>query len=228
MKIATMSPAVQRKHEKERKILLACGITSSMLYIAMDLLVSARYEGYNPMSQTVSELSAIGAPTREFWTPLGFIYTLLVAAFGWGVWLSAENNRRLRSMGTLLVIYGILGLGWPFAPMNQREVLAAGGRTFSDILHIAFSVVTVLLMLFIIGLGIKALGMKFRVYSIVTIIVLSILGALTGMEAPKLNANLPTPWLGIAERILIGLFLLWTAIFAIALLQNKNRLGYDQ
>ena len=46
-----------------RKALLVCGILASLLYIAM--MQGIRYDGYNWVSRTVSELSAIGAPTRE-------------------------------------------------------------------------------------------------------------------------------------------------------------------
>jgi hypothetical protein len=112
-----------------RKILLICGIVSSLLYVATNVFVPMQWEGYSSASQTVSELSAIGAPTRPLWVPLGVAYTLLVAAFGWGVWASARRNRPLRVVGGLMVAYGVIGLGWP--PMHLREVLATGGGTLT-------------------------------------------------------------------------------------------------
>src|ERR1700692_914855 len=98
-----------------RKALLVCGVLSSLLYVAMTVFVAMQWEGYSSVSQTVSELSAIGAPTRPLWVPLGIAYTLLVAAFGWGVLASARRNRPLRVSGGLLVAYGVIGLAWPFA-----------------------------------------------------------------------------------------------------------------
>jgi hypothetical protein len=68
--------------------------------------------------------------------PLGVGYTLLVAAVGWGVWASARQNRSLRVVGGVLVAYGVIGAAWP--PTHLREVLAAGGRTLTDTLHIVF------------------------------------------------------------------------------------------
>lgn len=47
------------------KALLFCGIASSLLYGAM--IGAIRFEGYSHISQTPSELSAIGAPTRSLW-----------------------------------------------------------------------------------------------------------------------------------------------------------------
>ena len=103
-----------------RKGLLVCGILSSLLYTAMAVFVPMRYDGYSSASQTISELSAIGAPTRAPWVVLGIAYTLLVAAFGWGVRASGHDNRPLRVAAGLLVAYGLIGLAWPLAPMHMR------------------------------------------------------------------------------------------------------------
>jgi hypothetical protein len=205
-----------------RTVLLVCGILSSLLYVAMTATVALRYEGYSAASQTISELSAIGAPTRPLWVGLGFAYTLLVTAFGWGIRLSAHGNRPLRVVGGLLVAYGLTGLVWPLAPMHQRAVLEAGGGSFSDTMHIALSIVTVLLMLIAIGYGAAAFGRRFRLYSIGTIVILAAFGVLTGRDGPRISANLPTPWLGVWERIDIGVFLLWVVVLAIVLLRQET------
>ena len=49
------------------RLLLVCGVVSSVLYVAMNGIIPLLFEGYNIASQTVSELSAIGAPTRPLW-----------------------------------------------------------------------------------------------------------------------------------------------------------------
>lgn len=210
-----------------RKILLLAGIFSSLLYVAMNIIAAGLYEGYDSASQTVSELSAIGTPTRQLWTSLGFIYTILIIAFGFGVRISGAHNRFLRTTGSLLIVYGIIGLGWPMAPMHQRQALAAGEKTLSDTMHLVFSAVTVLLMLTAIAFGAKSFGRSFRIYSIVTIILLLGFGIWTGIDAPNLEANLPTPWLGIVERILIATFLLWIIVLAAILLRDKARKSYS-
>ena len=55
-----------------------------------------RYDGYRPISQTVSELSAWGISTRPLWMVLGTIYEALMIAFALGVWASAGEKRSLR------------------------------------------------------------------------------------------------------------------------------------
>jgi hypothetical protein len=204
-----------------RKILIVCGILSSLLYVAMNIIAAMLYQGYNSTSQTVSELSAIGAPTRPLWLLLGIPYTLLATAFGCGVWVSAGRNRPLRVVGGLMVAYGVIGLFWP--PMHMRRA----GFTLTDTMHIVFAMVTVLLMLLAIGFGAAAFGKRFRLYSIATIALLVVFGALTGLQAPRIAADLPTPLVGVWERINIGVFLLWVMALAIVLLRAPGEQPQD-
>ena len=83
-----------------RKSLLACGLASSLLYVAMNVFVPMQWDAYSSFSQTISELSAIDAPTRSVWVPLGIVYTfwswMVVSAYGtsknqW-VWAVAANE----------------------------------------------------------------------------------------------------------------------------------------
>jgi hypothetical protein len=59
----SVRPLIQpvRTARMARQLLLACGILSSLLYVATDILGGLRYEGYSFTSQAVSELMAIGA-----------------------------------------------------------------------------------------------------------------------------------------------------------------------
>jgi len=213
---------VRKEYDMLRKGLLGCGVASSLLYVAMNIFVPMQWEGYSTASQTISELSAIGAPTRSLWVSLAIVYTLLVAAFGMGVRQSSGRNRHLRIAGGLLVAYGVIGIGWPLAPMHLREVLATSGSTLSDTMHIVFAMVTVLLMLLAIGFGAAALEKRFRLYSLATMAILTVFGALTVPDAPRIQANLPTPWVGVWERINIGVFLLWVVLLAVTLLRMRD------
>ena len=58
------------------------------------------WEGYSIVSGVPSELSAIGAPTRQLWMWLGGVYGVLMVGFGWIVWRSAPPNRALRGVGS--------------------------------------------------------------------------------------------------------------------------------
>jgi hypothetical protein len=188
----------------------------------MNVFVPVWYDGYSSVSLTVSELSAVGTPTRNLWVSLGVLYTLLIILFAWGVVKVSKQNRSLRIAGQLMLIYGFVSAIWPFAPMHQREVLAAGGGTISDSMHIALAFISVLLMVVLIGFGAAAFGKKFRWYSIFTMLAFLLFGILTSLEAPNVNVNLPTPMIGVWERINIGFFLLWVIVLALELLKREK------
>lgn len=50
-----------------RRALLVAGTVSSLYYGAVNVYVPTRWEEYSVAAQTVSELSAIDAPTRTLW-----------------------------------------------------------------------------------------------------------------------------------------------------------------
>lgn len=206
-----------------RKVALVCGVAASLLYFTMDAVAAALYDGYSYTGQTISELSAIGAPTRSMWIPLGFVYAALMIAFGVGVWLAAGRKLALRIVAVMAALVGVVGLvAWPFAPMHQREVLAAGGGTFSDTLHLILSGVDAVLFFIAASAGATALGRRFRVYSIVTIIVVFVFGFLMSLDAPRVQDNESTPWIGVTERIMLFSAMAWYAALGVALLRRAR------
>lgn len=209
----------EETHSALREVLLACGILSSLIYVAVNIVGAARWEGYNSTSRTVSELFAFGAPSRPIVVPLLLAYDALLIAFGWGVWRSAGRVRNLRTTGVLLIGIAVVGsFGPPFASMHLRGVPA----TLNDTMHIVLTVVIALFTLLAIGFGATAFGMQFRLYSIVTLLVLVVFGTLAGLDGARIAAQLPTPWLGVTERINIGSYLLWVGVLAIALLRRSH------
>ena len=117
-------------------------------------------------------------------------------------------------------MYSVVGLFWP--PRHQREVLAAGGKTLTDTLHLTWAMVTVVLMMLAIGFAAAALGKRFRVYSVASIAMMFGFGMLTSREAPRIEANLPTPWVGVWGRLDIAVFLLWVVVLAITILRTNS------
>ncbi len=202
-----------------RKVLLGCGIASSLLNIAMNIAGSLLYPNYDTFSQEVSELSAIGAPTRAWWVPLGVLCSVLTIAFGVGVLLSAGRSRALKTVGALLMAFGIFSMWWP--PMHQREVIAAGGSTLTDTLHLVWAGITVFTMFLYIAFGAIALRGRFRWYSIGTAAILLAFGILTGPAIAGISTGQPTPWAGVIERITIFMDLQWVAVLATVLLLRR-------
>lgn len=204
-----------------RQVLLACGILSSLLYVATDVLGGMRYEAYSFTSQAISELAAIGAPSKPFVDPFFIAYDLLALAFGIGVFLAAGGHRALRITATMLMAYGAIGFAVSFAgptffAMHQR----GAGSLAGDAPHIILTGVLVFLLLLAMGFGTLALGKRFRVYSFATVLIVIGFGVLTSTFAARLAAGQPTPGMGIVERIDVYSALLWLAVLGIALLRR--------
>lgn len=210
-----------------RRAALAGGAASTLLYVGLDAVAALIHDGYSYTGQTISELSAVGAETRSLWIPFGLLYSFLVIAGGAGIWMSAGRRRSLRVVAVLVAAVGVIGLvAWPFAPMHQREVLAAGGATFADTMHLVLGGVDTALFLLMMAIGAGALGRRFRIYSIGTIVAVLVFGALTAMEAPKVSDNESTPWIGITERIAVFGSMLWITVLSIGLLRRRERGGW--
>lgn len=210
-----------------RRSLLLCGPAASVLYGVMIWLI--RYPGYDPISQTVSELSAWDVPTRTLWVWLGLLWSALMAAFAAGVWQSGSRRQSLRVSAILLAAYVLAGLAYPFASMHTREVLAAGGATAADTAHLIIVSVTSALMMAAMISAAVALDLWFRLYTTATILLLIGFGVLTAGDAPAFQANLPTPWAGLWKRVNIMTTLAWVVVLALLLIrpatQRKTGLG---
>ena len=91
-----------------------------------------------------------------------------------------------------MVANGVVSLFWP--PMHLR----GHDFTLTDTMHIVWTIVPGLLMMLAVGFG-----------------------SLTGMEGPRVAANLPAPSIGAWERIIIAAQMLWIAVLAVTLLRNQ-------
>lgn len=200
-----------------RKVLLACGVLASLVYLGRDLAALLSYPGYDFANQVISELSAIGVPSRGIDITFGRAYGILMLLFSAGMWLSSGKNRALRAAAILLAAAVIYGSFWP--PMHMR----GAAPSLTDQLHIVWTAAWLVLTLATMGFAAHALGKRFTYYTLATIAVILGFGALTGLLGARLAANLPTPGIGIYERIDIGAFLLWVAVLAVDLWPRRLR-----
>jgi len=201
--------------------LLAGGLLYPVLCVVFnDVVAATLYPGYSRTAQAISELSATAAPSRPVLVATVPFFTVLVMAFGLGVWRVAAGNRALRVTGAILMAHGATFPVWLFAPMTSREQMGSA-MPANDVAHIVLSAFAVLLILLQVGAGAVALGKRFRVFSIVSGITIVVFGALTGIEAPNV-ARGDTPWMGLYERISYDAWLTWMAVLAVALLRRTR------
>jgi hypothetical protein len=98
--------------------------------------------------------------------------------------------------------------------MHVREA----EESLTDALHVAQLAVAGPLILVIVGFGAGAFGLRFRLYSAATVLVMITFGAWSGTYGADVADDLETPWVGVIERISVFAYQLWFVVFAVALL----------
>lgn len=198
--------------------LLICGILAALVYVVTDVLGGLRYPGYDFTSQGVSELMAVGAPTKRLVDSVFVVYGVLALAFAIGVLRESSGQRTLRIAGLLLLGYALAGSLGRLFPAYPR---GAGG--FNDsVPHMILTAVLVVLMLATLGFAAVALGKRFQIYSLATLGSIVALGIASGVYASRLAEHQSTPGFGIVERVLIYGYLVWVAVFGIALIRRHS------
>lgn len=207
------------------RALLICGILAPIFFLSTDILAGTLYPGYIFISQAVSELFAIGAPTSHLVVSLFTASDLLLVVFASGVWVSsaatvAATNRNhhhaQRFMALMIIANAVNSLMlWNFFPMHMRGVQP----TFTDTIHVILA--TNPFVLATVVLGVAAFRNWFRFYSIGTILILLIPAILGFSYVPQVGANQPTPWLGLTERVSIYGNMIWHLVLAIVLLDTQ-------
>lgn len=201
--------------------LLSCGVISALLYVATDLAASQHYPGYSMRAQAVSELFAIGAPTRPVVALLFSVSSVLVLAFALGIWRTAVHRRQQ----ILAVSFGgsaTIGLLlWIAFPMHMR----GDARSFTDTMHLMLASNPFVLLTLVVVLVSE--GGRFRTYTWVTLVLMVGLAVPAFGYADALDANQPTPWLGALERASQYTYQLWQVALSkmlVARCQGGDRL----
>jgi hypothetical protein len=161
-------------------------------------------------------LFAIGAPTSALVVPLFSISSALLFLFAIGIWLSANGQRRVRSMAVMMALNTVDALLlWNFFPMHMR----GSQPTFTDTMHGLLAIDPFLLAAVVLG----AIAFRgwFRVYTVTTIVFTTVL-AIAGLSyVSAVIANQPTPWMGAIERAAQYATNLWYAVLALMLLRQR-------
>jgi hypothetical protein len=203
----TRSPApITKTSDRLRKVLLACGPLAALEYIGWHELAALRWEGYSRISNAISELHFTGTPSKSFLDPWqGWVDSALLAAFGIGIWLSAQGSRSLRLIGAVMIVPAAMIPLWMI--FGEASIAA----------HLALVGVGILCWLVAMGFGAAALGKRFRIYSLVSLATVVGFFALGFSYVSEANAGQPTPFLGLYERIGFSAYFLWMTVLAVAL-----------
>lgn len=192
------------------RILLACGPLSGLVYVVWHEVAALQWEGYSRVSNAISELSLTGAPSKPVLDPWeGIVYNTLLVAFGIGIWRAAGASRALRVVGALHVLSGATAPLWV---LFGEASLAA---------HLVLAMVGILTWVGSMVFGAAALGRRFRIYSVVSLVLVVMFFALAFSYVPEAAAGEPMSFMGLDERVAFSAFFLWQAVLAAVLWRRR-------
>jgi len=197
------------------------GILSVILYFLHVILGEIFYEGYNPLAQAVSDLTASNSPSKNIARPFSAFYGLFSVTFsiGFFVYLKNKTNKAVTASSFIFCIMNTISFfGYTFFPLSEPGYAGA----FQDKMHMIVTVSVVLLtiaslVLFSIGF-LRAKEHKWLgIISICTLLIL--------MTGAMLINILPKEYFGVAERINVYSIILYTGVLSLWMKKNIKNNG---
>jgi hypothetical protein len=196
--------------------LLACGIAAPLLSLATDLLAISRADGYRPMRQSISELTAVGARTRPLVNALDVTRDVLLAAFATGVTATAGESRALAATGGLVAANAAVdAFATAALPRDYASATWAPRNTANTVVMAAGLGCFVAAM----GTGAVAIRGPFRAFSAG---IPFAYGLLTALSLLLRSGDEPPSSTGAQERTMAYTYQLWVAVLASLLLRRRS------
>ncbi len=191
-------------------ILAICGIIAPILYTIMMIVLGFLWPSYNPATQLISELGGVGAPNAIIYAA-GFALTgILITAFAFGLHRGINKKSRSKTGSALVAIYGLGMVGQAFFPWDKVNLVS-----FTSMMHLVIGwtywTAMTLAPLFIARRLKNDIQWKsYRVYSLAT-------GLVTAVLILILGSFWIEGYMGVLQRIAVGVPLLWVETMAIKL-----------
>ena len=203
-----------------QRFLLSCGILAPLLYLGTDLLAGRLLKGYSFSTQSMSELSASGSPTRSMVVLLTLIASILMISFGIGVFRATGQALLPHIVSGLIIGNAVTGLiATTFFPTRFGERPNFGSA------NVIIMFLSVVFFVLAIIFGAVAFKSWFRILSIMIPSTYIILAVLRLATASTSSAGKATTLIGAQERTMGYSFLLWVLALAIYLLWLLNKGG---
>jgi hypothetical membrane protein len=193
------------------KLIPLSGILSVVFYFLHVILGEIFYEGYNPLAQAISDLTALNSPSRNIARIFSTLYGVctLIFSIGFFVYFKNKINKTVKISSFIFCTMNLVSFfGYTFFPLSESGY--AG--TFQDKMHI---IVTVLVVLFtIVSLILYTIGF-FRTKEYNGLGIISLCTLLLLMTGTMLINLLPKEYFGVAERVNVYSIILFTGILSL-------------
>jgi hypothetical membrane protein len=193
------------------KIIPLLGITSVILYFLHVILGEILYDGYNPLAQAISDLTASSSPSKNIARLFSTLYGICAVSFSIGFFAYFKNkiNKAVTVSSFVFCIMNTISfLGYTFFPLSESGY--AGN--FQDKMHMVVTVLVVLST--IVSLVLYTIGF-FRTKEHKRLGIISISALLILMAGAMLINIMPKEYFGVAERINVYAIIIYTGILSL-------------
>ena len=189
-----------------KKFLLYGGIIAPLIYLIHDILGTILTPNYNPIINTISDLTKSNA-NYILGSILLFISALFGICFGIGLIMNKYGLA-----GTFLIVISTFNI---FTTTIFPQDPIGAPFTFPGIMHLVLVGISTILLfptLLLIGYNIKNL----KRFTLISVFIMFISGILTGIVIVN-----SIPLLGLIERISIYTYQTWSVVIASFLIRNS-------
>jgi len=193
------------------KLIPLMGIFSVILYFLHVILGEIFYEGYNPLAQAVSDLTASNSPSKNIARQFSMLYGICAVSFSIGFFLYLKNkiNKAVAISSFVFFLMNTISFfGYTFFPLSESGY----ANTFQDKMHMVVTVFVVLLT--IVSLVLYSIGF-FRAKEHKWLGIISIITLLILMAGAMLINIVPKEYFGLAERVNVYSIIIYTGILSL-------------
>jgi hypothetical protein len=190
------------------KAVLIAAVVATLCSIGIDLLGLALWKGYDYVHQSITQLSALGAPTRPWAVALTIGRDLALLIVGLTLWLVSDRNVALRITASLVITTAAAGFAAEFFPTQVGQ-----SPPFSSP-SVILGAIAVVASVLVIAFGAAAFSGWFRAVSIGVLAAFALLTILGFMQT--------SPRIGLQERVMSYAILAWVILLGVALTTERG------
>jgi hypothetical membrane protein len=203
------------------RLLLACGIAGPVLFWVLGATAAATWPGYDPVSQSISVM--VTAP--QGWLQVDAFILLGVLSFAFAVGMgrvAGRDGAARRRVRSALLVLAAIELGFALFPTDPGDAVSLHGA-LHVVVFLAFAITFPILAWRMAG-PLRADAPWRRAGTLTAAVAVVMTVAL--FAVPVTLAGPMEPWLGLMERIYVGIPSLWlVGIAAHGLVVTTGRFG---
>ena len=219
----------QSKNIQRIKYLAIGGIISPILLVIVTMVPTLLDPSYSPISMTISESQAIGAPHKPLVDAIMVVYdvSFIPVAIALHKGIRATGKLWEKIAPAALILVGVISVPLTLLFPLDIEALSGNISTPGSILHFNLAaVVASLMMLTPIAFWFRMRKDKrwynYRTYSLASFAAVLILGILTFALAGHEGSASDGDYRGLLQRLTIGSVLQWQLVMAIGLIRLQK------